>query len=501
MYGSQHYHHKIQRECRNFIRANRCIFEPVILCCNHNNHYDIVYPQHYPKENWDQWSGGHAKDKTRASEDCESRPAQQEGWVSPPAGPAGRLPYEVLKSPDAELYRNLEFDAWHDTCKANLKPIKPVPARTVLPTRKGQLGFQPRAPSDFKPRAPLTYAPRTAGLPRYGAPRSSPDDEWQTARPPMVALPPSLYWAHLGPLPYPPALWVHHGTSSEDNPESGFQSPGVYTGTESMVNPWQTAVARSPMVALPPPLYWAHLLPLPYSPALWEHHGTSSEDAQAEANPTSTLTPAAQDCLHKWQMARPPMVALPPSPSWDHLGPLPYSPALWKHHGVSSEEIQGEANPTSTLTPTAQESGFQSPGVYTGTESAVNMWQTARPPMVALPSSPSWAHLGSLPYSPSLWEYHGTSSEDDQGEANPTSTLTPAAQESGFQSPGVYTGTGSTVNMWQTTLPSSLPHSSPSWAHLGPLPYSPALWEHHGTSSENDQGEANSTLTSAAQGE
>lgn len=29
------------------------------------------------------------------------------------------LPYKVIKSLDPDVYRNLEFDVWQDTCKGN----------------------------------------------------------------------------------------------------------------------------------------------------------------------------------------------------------------------------------------------------------------------------------------------------------------------------------------------------------------------------------------------
>uniref|UniRef100_A0A672T7B2 ubiquitinyl hydrolase 1 n=1 Tax=Sinocyclocheilus grahami TaxID=75366 RepID=A0A672T7B2_SINGR len=84
LYYSQNYHQRIRKECVNFIKANRCNFEPfvqgsfekylerledpqvciqgkppteiaeednlpkILLCCSNNGHYDIVYPKNYP---------------------------------------------------------------------------------------------------------------------------------------------------------------------------------------------------------------------------------------------------------------------------------------------------------------------------------------------------------------------------------------------------------------------------------------------------------------------
>lgn len=36
-----------------------------------------------------------------------------------PPPPRLSLPYKVMKSLDGEVYRNLEFDVWQDTCKGN----------------------------------------------------------------------------------------------------------------------------------------------------------------------------------------------------------------------------------------------------------------------------------------------------------------------------------------------------------------------------------------------
>lgn len=38
-----------------------------------------------------------------------------------PLAPRLTLPYKVMKSLDGEVYRNLEFDVWQDTCKGNAR--------------------------------------------------------------------------------------------------------------------------------------------------------------------------------------------------------------------------------------------------------------------------------------------------------------------------------------------------------------------------------------------
>ncbi|KAM3865331.1 putative bifunctional UDP-N-acetylglucosamine transferase and deubiquitinase ALG13 [Diretmus argenteus] len=228
LYCSQHYHQRIRMECANFMRANRCNFEPfvegsfekylerledpketagqveikalsslyrrcfliyrypgkaatvitedefvekVILCCSNNGHYDLVYPRSYPAsaalcqsllyemlytqvlgveevdlcqaveafrvggrryrnspsacsdgdmgydapedraQREELELGGAAEDKGRALTD------DSKACAEPAPSPRLCLPYKVLKSLDGELYRNLEFDVWHDTRK------------------------------------------------------------------------------------------------------------------------------------------------------------------------------------------------------------------------------------------------------------------------------------------------------------------------------------------------------------------------------------------------
>nr|XP_046233849.1 putative bifunctional UDP-N-acetylglucosamine transferase and deubiquitinase ALG13 isoform X2 [Scatophagus argus] len=228
LYYSQNHHLKIRQDCANFMRANRCNFEPfvegsfekylerledpketvgqveikalsqlyrrcfliyrypgkpatviseddfvdkVTLCCSINGHYDIVYPKSYPasaavcqsilyellyaqvfgveeaelsqateafkaggrryrnslsmcsdidigcdtpedrSHREELESGGAAEEKPRAAADDSKPPAEA------PTPSRLSLPYKVLKSLDTEVYRNLEFDVWQDTCK------------------------------------------------------------------------------------------------------------------------------------------------------------------------------------------------------------------------------------------------------------------------------------------------------------------------------------------------------------------------------------------------
>ncbi|XP_029910048.1 putative bifunctional UDP-N-acetylglucosamine transferase and deubiquitinase ALG13 isoform X2 [Myripristis murdjan] len=230
LYHSQSYHQKIRQDCANYMRANRCKFEPfvegsfdkylerledpketvgqveikalsllyrrcfviyrypgkpatvitedeftdkVMLCCSNNGHYDIVYPRSYPAsaalcqsilyellytrvfgvdeadlhQSMDAFrvggrryrnspsacsdgdmgyelpedrshkeeaeaggAGAAAEDKARAGTDDSKPPAE-------PSSSRLSLPYKVLKSLDTDLYRNLEFDVWLDSCK------------------------------------------------------------------------------------------------------------------------------------------------------------------------------------------------------------------------------------------------------------------------------------------------------------------------------------------------------------------------------------------------
>ncbi|KAM3624481.1 uncharacterized protein V6R79_024007 [Siganus canaliculatus] len=228
LYYSQNYHQSIRQDCANFMRANRCDFEPfvegsfekylerledpketvghveikalsqlyrrcfliyrypgkpatvisednfvekVTLCCSINGHYDIAYPRSYPASaalcqsllyellyiqvfGLEETQLCHAMEGFRVGgrryrnstsicsdidigyDTCEDRVTREElesGGTTEDkfravaeetkphaeALPTARLslPYKVMKSLDGEIYRNLEFDVWQDTCK------------------------------------------------------------------------------------------------------------------------------------------------------------------------------------------------------------------------------------------------------------------------------------------------------------------------------------------------------------------------------------------------
>ncbi|CAF93332.1 unnamed protein product [Tetraodon nigroviridis] len=197
LYFSQNYHQKIRQECADFMRANRCNFEPfvegsfekylerledpketvgqveikalsqlyrrsfhiyrypgkpatviseddfvdkVTLCCSINGHYDIVYPKSYPVAAalcqsllyellYTRVFGVEEAELCQAMEafkvagrryrNSPSMCSDVDVGYDTPEDRSQRLslPYKVMKSLDRDVYRNLEFDVWQDTCK------------------------------------------------------------------------------------------------------------------------------------------------------------------------------------------------------------------------------------------------------------------------------------------------------------------------------------------------------------------------------------------------
>uniref|UniRef100_A0A3P8ZHW8 ubiquitinyl hydrolase 1 n=1 Tax=Esox lucius TaxID=8010 RepID=A0A3P8ZHW8_ESOLU len=247
----------------------------ILLCCSNNGHYDIVYPRNYPmaaalcqavlyevlytrvlgveeeelQGALDGFRGGgrsYRNSLSVCSEDAgydvpEDRgQTQRDDWelngqnrpddrarpgaeeVKTPDGPTKlSLPYKVLKALDFEMYRNVEFDVWHDSRKemqktkymvfagrqyflgdkcqvrldpkgkyynafiqevgthpsdvtvfieelgekhlvslTNFKPVNPVPAWNITPSRKGPSYSRPEQyPGEMVGRSPGVHGP------------------------------------------------------------------------------------------------------------------------------------------------------------------------------------------------------------------------------------------------------------------------------------------------------------------------------------------------------
>ncbi|KAM4604426.1 putative bifunctional UDP-N-acetylglucosamine transferase and deubiquitinase ALG13 [Polymixia lowei] len=577
LYYSQNYHQKIRRECANFMRANRCNFEPfvegsfekylerledpketagqveikalsmlyrrcfliyrfpgkpatvitdedfidkVILCCSNNGHYDVVYPRHYPasaalcqsllyellytrvlgveepdlcqaleafrvggrryrnslsacsdgdmgydtledraqREEWELGGReGAAEDKSRTPHDDGKPPVES---VPPPSRLC--LPYKVLKSLDGDLYRNLEYDVWHDTRKemqktdymvfagrqyflgdkcqvrlelkgkyynafiqevgthssavtvfieelgekhlvplANLKPVNPVPAWNVAPSRKGELDIESRNQRHHRQR----YFRKSRGGGKgaellmissssYGG-RPPPS---QTALPPRFqpAAPPrpGLHPASQSPGamtydPYaPPGRPPRYGAASSARflnrhligPQLAYYHPGrrYYHGYDNYA--FRSRRSRRQLAA-------------PINKEC--QFGFSAETGEEEPQDLEgTITyyqleegnEAVFPPLTAQAVPPPPMMGAPPPPSstsyWVQRGPgpLPPPPAPGKPHVTSSEEdqedtstVEDQAEYTEEYIYATQDPGFQNPVVYTAPESSTSL--------------------------------------------------------------------------------------------------------------------------------
>ncbi|XP_061843945.1 putative bifunctional UDP-N-acetylglucosamine transferase and deubiquitinase ALG13 isoform X2 [Nerophis lumbriciformis] len=131
--------------------------DQVTLCCSINGHYDIIYPRTYPasaalcqgvvyqllytkvfgceeaelcqaveafrvggRRYRNSVCSDEVPEERGHREEAESGGATDEKQADDgklEAPPPCRLPYKVMKSLDGEVYRNVEFDVWQDTCK------------------------------------------------------------------------------------------------------------------------------------------------------------------------------------------------------------------------------------------------------------------------------------------------------------------------------------------------------------------------------------------------
>ncbi|KAG2464022.1 OTUD4 protein, partial [Polypterus senegalus] len=182
LYYSQNYYERIRKACVMFMRANRCNFEPILLCCSNNGHYDCVYPKQYPIDaavcqallyeilykdvfgieeeeiiyaleafhtggrryrnsmsvgsedaSFDACEEKNQKSFTENckedNEKCHFEASEEMSKVEDlkiTDGPSKiYFPYKVLKSLDPDIYRNIEFDVWHDSRKGRRNALFP----------------------------------------------------------------------------------------------------------------------------------------------------------------------------------------------------------------------------------------------------------------------------------------------------------------------------------------------------------------------------------------
>ncbi|XP_021474550.1 putative bifunctional UDP-N-acetylglucosamine transferase and deubiquitinase ALG13 isoform X4 [Oncorhynchus mykiss] len=478
--------------------------EKILLCCSNNGHYDIVYPRNYPinaalcqallyellytqvlgveevelQGALEGFRGGGRRYRNSlsvCSEDAgydtpEDRgQTQRDDWelngynrtedkarpgaeeAKTPDGPIKlSLPYKVLKALDSEMYRNVEFDVWHDSRKemqktdymvfagrqyflgdkcqvrldpkgkyynafiqevgthpsavtvfieelgekhlvslTNLKPVNPVPAWNITPSRKGPSYSRPEQyPGEMdsevrgrrrffkKPRGkemlmvsynrsqPPRFRPGPGGIPPGRAPGM------YAPAPPPGTLPYEQYHPH--PPPRPPRGYGpprHHfiGPEAAYYPHPGkrcYQSFDNYSFRSR-----SCSRSRRQMHAVNKECQFSYVPEADEEAQDMEGTITFYEIEEGDETPFPPLP---------GQAVANPMVPAPPT-YWMQRGPSPI-PMSGKQAMNSSEEDadersnggdQGEYSEEYIYT--AQDPGFQSPSMYAAAESTANL--------------------------------------------------------------------------------------------------------------------------------
>ncbi|XP_038862104.1 putative bifunctional UDP-N-acetylglucosamine transferase and deubiquitinase ALG13 [Salvelinus namaycush] len=451
--------------------------EKILLCCSNNGHYDIVYPRNYPIDAalcqallyellymqvlgveevelqgaLEGFRGGGRRYRNSlsvCSEDAsydtpEDRgQTQRDDWelngynrtedkarpgaeeAKTPDGPTKlSLPYKVLKALDSEMYRNVEFDVWHDSRKemqktdymvfagrqyflgdkcqvrldpkgkyynafiqevgthpsavtvfieelgekhlvsmTNLKPVNPVPAWNITPSRKGPSYSRPEqypGEMDSEVRGRRRFFKKPRGM--------------YAPTPPPGTLPYEHYHPHPPPRPPrgygPPSsarfLNRHHliGPEAAYYPHPGkrcYQSFDNYS--------FRSRRSRRQMHAVNKECQFSYV----------PEAGEEEQDMEGtitfyEIEGDETPFPPLPG-----QAVANPMVPAPPT-YWMQRGLSPI-PTSGKQAMTSSEEDadersnggdQGEYSEEYIYT--AQDPGFQSPSMYAAAESTANL--------------------------------------------------------------------------------------------------------------------------------
>uniref|UniRef100_A0A4W5NMR2 UDP-N-acetylglucosamine transferase subunit ALG13 n=1 Tax=Hucho hucho TaxID=62062 RepID=A0A4W5NMR2_9TELE len=481
--------------------------EKILLCCSNNGHYDIVYPRNYPIDAalcqallyellytqvlgveevelqgaLEGFRGGGRRYRNSlsvCSEDAgydtpEDRgQTQRDDWelngynrtedkarpgaedAKTPDGPTKlSLPYKVLKALDSEMYRNVEFDVWHDSRKemqktdymvfagrqyflgdkcqvrldpkgkyynafiqevgthpsavtvfieelgekhlvslTNLKPVNPVPAWNITPSRKGPSYSRPEQypgemDSEVRGRRRFFKKPRGKEMLMVSYNRSQPGLP-PRFRPGPGGIPPGRAPGMYAPAPPPGTLpYEHYHPHPPPRPPRGYGPPRHHViGPEAAYYPhpgkrcYQSfdnysfrsrscSRSRRQMHAVNKECQFSYV----------PEAGEEAQDMEGtitfyeiEEGDETTFPPLPGQAVTN------PMVPAPPT-YWMQRGPSPV-PTSGKQAMTSSEEDadersnggdQGEYSEEYIYT--AQDPGFQSPSMYAAAESTANL--------------------------------------------------------------------------------------------------------------------------------
>ncbi|XP_062309586.1 putative bifunctional UDP-N-acetylglucosamine transferase and deubiquitinase ALG13 isoform X1 [Osmerus eperlanus] len=468
--------------------------EQILLCCSNNGHYDIVYPRNYPIDSalcqsilyellytrvlgveeaelqavLEGFRGGGRRYRNSlsvCSEDAgydtpEDR-AQREDWElggqrgseeknktgaeEPKAteGPSRlSLPYKVLKALDTEMYRNVEFDVWHDGRKemqksdymvfagrqyflgdkcqvrldpkgkfynafiqevgthtsavtvfieelgekhlvslTNLKPVNPVPAWNITPSRKGSSYTRPEqypGELDCEGRGRRRFFKRPRGKEMLMVSYS---------RPPPPGLPPRFQPGGIPPGragPPPPPGSLPYDPYHQHPPPS--RTPRGYGPPRSSARFLNRPHLIGAEMYYPHPGKRCYQTYDNYSFRSRRSRRQSlnkecqfsyaSEGGEEESQDLGTITYYQ---LEEGEEAFSALQAQSSPSYWVQRGPSPLPPQTKHTLNSSEEDLEEGSNAgdqgdySEEYIYAAQDTGFQSPSVYAATESTANL--------------------------------------------------------------------------------------------------------------------------------
>ncbi|XP_041750349.2 putative bifunctional UDP-N-acetylglucosamine transferase and deubiquitinase ALG13 isoform X7 [Coregonus clupeaformis] len=479
--------------------------EKILLCCSNNGHYDIVYPRNYPidaalcqallyellytqvlgveevelqgalegfrgggrryrnslsvcsedagydtpedrgqtqRDDWELNGHSHTEDKARS------------GAEETPDGPTKlSLPYKVLKALDSEMYRNVEFDVWHDSRKemqktdymvfagrqyflgdkcqvrldpkgkyynafiqevgthpsavtvfieelgekhlvslTNLKPVNPVPAWNITPSRKGPSYSRPEQypgemDSEVRGRRRFFKKPRGKEMLMVSYNRSQPGLP-PRFRPGPGGIPPGHAPGMHDPPPPPGTLpYEHYHPHPPTRPPRGYGPP---RSSARFLN-------RHHLIG-PEAAYYPHPGKRCYQSFdnysfRRQMHAINKECQFSYVPEAGEEARDMEGTITFYEIEEGDETTFPPLPGQAVANPMvPATPTYWVQRGASPIPMSGKQAMTSSEEDadersnggdqgeyseeyiyTAQDPGFQSPSMYAAAESTANL--------------------------------------------------------------------------------------------------------------------------------